>query len=210
MSKFFSRSIPQHGLISNELPLGRYFVLAGGALLALLFAASAIIPRQPLTDSASSGPRLPKIRIYSELKGPDAVVIDTSRPIVGPPPATRDDSGKAVAAPHPELADNGAELVPPSLKQTDAKEQSNAGLETLPRSHVGKPRKRRPASYARAGDVGPFDGAWAFAQQDSHIRDSFAQLVPRRPRQRGTQREAAWVRREQARRPQFSWFTGGW
>ena len=211
MSKLFSRSIHQYGLISNELPLMRYFGLAGGALLALLLAAGAITPRPPMTES-SPGPHLPRIRIYSELKGPEAVVIDTSRPIVAPAPATRDDSEKTVAPPRPQLAEDTAEPVPPSLKQTDAKEPSKLGSEPQPRSNVGKARikRRAPSYYARRPDVGPFDGAWTFSQQDAGIRNSFAQMVPGQPRQRGTRREAAWARTEQARRQQFGWSNGGW
>jgi hypothetical protein len=118
---------------------------------------------------------------------------------------------KAVAAPHAEQAEDGSEPGLPSLKQTDAKEQqSSVGLEPQPRSHLGKARKRRPASYATGPGAGPLDGAWAFYQQDYRIRDSFAQLVPRQPRQGGTRREAAWARREQARRPQFGWFDSRW
>ena len=210
VSNLFSRSIYQHGLISSELPLRRYFVLAGGALLALLFAAGGIIPRPPPTENVNSGPQLPKIRIYSELKGPEAVVIDTSRPIPGPPPATPDVTRSAAAAPRPELVESIAELVPPSLKQTDAKEQSKVGPEPQPPSHVAKTRKRRPVSYARRPDVGPFDGAWTFDKQDTRVRESFAQLVPPQPRHRGTKRDAAWARSEQARRPQFGWFDSGW
>ena len=210
VSKLFSRSIHQHGLISNELPLRRYFALAGGTLLVLLLAAGAITPRPPMTESAP-GPHLPRIRIYSELKGPEAVVIDTSRPIAAPAQTTRDDTGKTVARPRPQVAENTVELVPPSLKQTDAKEPSKLGAEPQPRSNVGKARiKRRPVSYARRPDVGPFDGAWTISQRDPRIRDSFAQLVPDQPRQRGARRDVAWSRTEQARRQQFGWFTGGW
>jgi len=210
VSKLFSRSIHQHGLISNELPLRRYFVLVGGALFALLLAAGAITPPPPATESAP-GPQLPRIRIYSELKGPEAVVIDTSRPIVVPAPTTRDDTRNTVAPPRPQVAEKTAELVPSSFKQTDAKEQSKVGHEPQPRSNVGKARsKRRPVSYARRPDVGPFDGAWTFYQQDARIRQSFAQLVPRQPRQRGTKHEAAWTRTEHAPRPHFGWFVTGW
>jgi len=75
MSKIFGRSIHQHGLINVEIPLRRYFLLVGGALLVALFAVDAITPRQPAFESGNPGPRLPRIRIHSELKGPEAVVI---------------------------------------------------------------------------------------------------------------------------------------
>ena len=210
MSRLFSRSIHQHGLSSNELPLRRYFVLAGGTLLKLLLAAGAIAPRPPIIEN-SPGPHLPTIRIYSELKGPEPVVIDTSRPITTRAPTTRDDTATTVAPLRPQVAENTVELVSPSLKQTDAKEPSKLGSEPQPRSNVGRARiKRRPVSYARRPDVGPFDGAWTISQQDPRIRDSFAQLTPDQPRQSGTRRNAAWARIEQARRQQFGWFNGSW
>jgi len=196
-------------LISNEIPLMRYFVLAGGTLLALLFAADAIIGRQPAMESGNSGPRLPRIRIHSELKGPEVVVIDTSRPIVGPTSITQNDTGKAVAPPDRQAAENVDRPVSPSLKQADAREQSKVGPHPQPRSNVGKARtKRRPTSYAQRPDLGPFNGPSTFDQQDARIRESFAQLVPRQQRQRGTKREAAWTRTE--RRPHVGWFDTGW
>lgn len=211
MSKILGRSIHHDGLISNEIPLMRYFTLAGGALLALLFAADAISPRQPARERGSPGPTLPRIRIHSELKGPEAVVIDTSRPIIVPTATTQDDTGKTIARPRPQVAENIAQLVSPSLKQPDTKEQSKVGPEPQPRSNVGKARtKRRPMSYAQRREVGPLEGAWTFYPQDARIRESFAQMVPRQPRQRGTKREVAWMRTEHARRPQFGWFDTGW
>ena len=211
VSRFFDRSIPQHGLISNEIPLMRYFVLAGGALLALLFAADAITPPQLATENRNSGPQLPRIRIYSELKGPDAVVIDTSRPIIVPTPATQDDTGKAVAPLKPLVAENIAQLVSPSLKHLDAKEQSKVGPELQPRSKGGRARTKRPPMYsAQRREIGPSDGTWTFYQQDARFRESFAQLVPRQPEQRRTKREVSWMRTEHARRPQFGWFGTAW
>jgi hypothetical protein len=202
--RLFDRSIHQHGLISNQIPLGRYFTLAGGALLALLFVADAIIPRQPALESRNSGPQLPRIRIHSELKGPEAVVIDTSQAIIVPTPSTQDDTGKAVASPKPQVAENIAQLVSPSLKHLDAMKQST-------RSNGGKARtKRPPMSYAQRREIGPSDGTWTFYQQDARFRESFAQLVPRQPGQRSTKREVAWMRTEHARRPQFGWFGTGW
>ncbi|MGM4870711.1 hypothetical protein AB7645_05740 [Bradyrhizobium sp. 956_D2_N1_5] len=55
-----------------------YFLSVGGALLLLLLAADWVLPAplpSRLTDSHSA---LPPIRIHTELKGPEAVIIDTS------------------------------------------------------------------------------------------------------------------------------------
>ncbi|HZR72288.1 hypothetical protein [Bradyrhizobium sp.] len=211
MSKIFGRSMHHDALISNQIPLMRYFVLAGAALLTLLFAADAIIGRQPAIESDNSGPLLPMIRIHSELKGPEVVVIDTSRPIVGPIPLTQNDMAKAVAPPDPQAAENVDQPVSPALKQADAKEQSKVGPQLQSRSNVGRARtKRRPTSYAQRPDVGPFDGRSTFYQQDARFRESFAQMVPPQQRQRSTKAEAAWTRTERARRAQPGWFNTGW
>lgn len=58
------------------MPLLRYFLFVGAALLALMFASDAVLPRPPATGIAS-GAKLPVIRIHSERKGPEAVVLDT-------------------------------------------------------------------------------------------------------------------------------------
>jgi hypothetical protein len=65
-------------IVEPELPLGAYFLSVGGALLLLLLAADWVLPApvtRPLTDSHSA---LPPIRIHSEMRGPDAVVIADS------------------------------------------------------------------------------------------------------------------------------------
>ena len=211
MSKIIGRSIHQHGLINNEIPLRRYFLLVGGALLALLFAADAIIPRQPAIESGNSGPRLPRIRIHSEQKGPEAVVIDTGRTIIVPIPTAREEAAKTIVSPAPQLAENVAQLVSSSQKQTDAKELSKAERKPQSHSKIARARtKRPPVSSAQRPVVGPFDGGWTFHQQDARIRESFGQLVPRQQRQTGAKREVAWARTEHARRPPFRWFDTGW
>ena len=73
------------GWIDSEIPLRRYFLCVGGALLTLLFAADALMPRPPANESIGSGPKLPRILIHSERKGPEAVVIDTNQPAIVPP-----------------------------------------------------------------------------------------------------------------------------
>jgi hypothetical protein len=62
-----------------QLPLQRYFLFAGGALLILLFAVDWVVP-PPKGEHVKSEVRLPVIRIHSERKGPEAVVFDTTQP----------------------------------------------------------------------------------------------------------------------------------
>jgi hypothetical protein len=64
------------------MPLARYFLYVGGALLALLFVVGAELPTSPaaqvtVTDTAAE---LPTIRIHTDRKWPERVVFDTSIP----------------------------------------------------------------------------------------------------------------------------------
>jgi hypothetical protein len=72
------------GWIDSEIPLRRYFLCVGGALLTLLFAGDALMPRPPANENIGSGPKLPRILIHSERKGPEAAVIDTNQPAIVP------------------------------------------------------------------------------------------------------------------------------
>ena len=60
------------------MPLLRYFFFVGGTLIALLLVANVAFPTAPLPGNPTSGADLPPIRIKSERKLPERVVIDTS------------------------------------------------------------------------------------------------------------------------------------
>jgi hypothetical protein len=60
------------------MPLLRYFLFVGGTLIALLFVANVAFPTAPFPVNLTSGSGLPPIRIHSERKLPERVVIDTS------------------------------------------------------------------------------------------------------------------------------------
>jgi hypothetical protein len=76
------------------MPVLRYFVYVGGALLALLFVCDAVIPQVPLPATLNSGSDLPAVRIRSERKWPERVVIDTT---VAPVKTAAADAPKADA-----------------------------------------------------------------------------------------------------------------
>jgi hypothetical protein len=72
------------------MPLLRYFVFVGGALLALLFVSNALLPKMPdevREVTADSGFDRSTIRINSERKWPERVVFDTNQPTIIPPQA---------------------------------------------------------------------------------------------------------------------------
>ena len=67
------------------MPLARYFLLVGGALLAVLLLAGGFLPSLPAVERAET--QRTTIRIHSEMKLPDRVVFDTSAPTVTLPVA---------------------------------------------------------------------------------------------------------------------------
>jgi hypothetical protein len=112
--------------VDSQIPLRDYFLWVGGALLVLLFAANSVLPALPPSKLMESHSTLPPIRITSDLKGPEAVVIDTSQPGFPPIPLDKE----IAAAPSPPLSSDLADAVrqpPASLpEQTDAIDESPA------------------------------------------------------------------------------------
>jgi hypothetical protein len=84
------------------MPIFRYFLFVGGALLALLLAVNFALPASPVTQAvATAGNDQPLIRIRSDRHVPERVVLDTSQPTIAPP-ATKT---AAVVAPQPPVQD---------------------------------------------------------------------------------------------------------
>ena len=63
----------------------RYFMYVGGMLLALLLLCAAILPKPEVADSTvASASDVPGIRIHSEQKWPERVVLDTNAMMPAP------------------------------------------------------------------------------------------------------------------------------
>jgi len=73
-------SMRARGSVDSRIPLRHYFLWVGGALLVLLFAADSLIPAPLPSKLIESHFARPPIRIISDRRGPEAVVIDTSQP----------------------------------------------------------------------------------------------------------------------------------
>lgn len=87
------------------MPIFRYFVFVGGALLALLFAADFVLPSQPVAQAvASVSNDQPLIRIRSDRHLPERVVLDTTQPTIVPPAVKT----AAVVAPQPPVQDSAS------------------------------------------------------------------------------------------------------
>jgi hypothetical protein len=84
------------------MPLARYFLFVGGALLALLFVVDALLPKEADSLRADAASDKPLIRIHSDRKWPERVVFDTSLPTIVPTSAA---TAQAVAPAPPASAD---------------------------------------------------------------------------------------------------------
>ena len=102
------------------MPLARYFLYVGGALLALLFVLDPYLPKLRAADWGNS--RSAIIHIHSDQKWPERIVYDTSLPTVVP--AQRANIEANVAAPENAAAATEREAfaqLQPSSQLSDAK-----------------------------------------------------------------------------------------
>lgn len=67
------------------MPILRYFLYVGGALLSLLLVSNAVLPQVPLPSNLTSGSDLPPVRIHTDRKLPERVVFDTSSTVSSAP-----------------------------------------------------------------------------------------------------------------------------
>ncbi|WP_025036937.1 hypothetical protein [Bradyrhizobium sp. DOA9] len=96
------------------MPIFRYFIFVGGALLALLFAADFVLPAPPVAHAvATAANDQPQIRIRSNRHLPERVVLDTSLPTMAAPAVQT----AAAAAPQPPVQ----ESLSPALAEMSAK-----------------------------------------------------------------------------------------
>jgi hypothetical protein len=97
------------GAVTEMMPLARYFVFVGGALMALLFVFDFFSPKVVADIGIHSGDGIDKstVRIRSEQKWPERVVFDTTQPTIAPKAAPVQTVQAAVPAPVP-----GPEITP--------------------------------------------------------------------------------------------------
>jgi hypothetical protein len=164
VQKMPGRSPRERIWIDSEIPLGRYFACAGGALLMLLFAADALTPRPPATERRDSGVTLSRIRIHSERKGPEAVLIDTNLPLIAPADKAQADLApmpQTLAPPDVRIRQSFAQLVPPSLKQAGEAEPKQEDRKLQPKRKVTRAHLRhQPNPVAQPQHFGLFETRW--------------------------------------------------
>ena len=87
------------------MPLLRYFLYVGGALLSLILIANVVLPQEALPGTLTSATQLPPVRIQSDRKLPDRIVFDTSSTVGSAPvPVLPAPKVAAVVAPAPAHA----------------------------------------------------------------------------------------------------------
>jgi hypothetical protein len=106
------------------MPVARYFLYVGGALLALLYVIGTLLPHEAMVASNdASAVERPVVRIHSTQKLPERVVYDTSLPTIVPPTA----NVQVAAAPAPPASaqerarDTDAQFAP-AAKQSESRQ----------------------------------------------------------------------------------------
>ncbi len=158
------------------MPIFRYFMFVGGALLALLFAANFVWPASPVAQAvATAGYDQPLIRIRSDRHLPDRVVLDTSQPTIAAPVVKT----AAVAAPQPavqadvlaemsakaRVRETFAQFTPKgdagAVKKADAKPQAPAQPKRkVARTHPAPQRGQSMMLVAQQPHFGLFNTTW--------------------------------------------------
>ena len=150
------------------MPIFRYFMFVGGALLALLFAADFVWSTPPVAQAIGvASYDQPLIRIRSDRHLPDRVVLDTNQPTIAAPVVTT----AAVAAPQPTaqadpLADMSAKSrVRETFAQLTPKADAKAQAPAQPRRKVARarpaPQRGQPMMLvAQQPHFGLFNTTW--------------------------------------------------
>ena len=166
--------------LDAEMPLRHYFLFVGGALLALLFVANWLVPAS--SERTDPAVNFPPIRIHSDRKGPEAVVIDTGKSMLAPMPAVHED----VVAPQ---AINSEEAAAPSetrmLQQTEASEQTKTREDRTSRQVAEARKERRTVLTRRSHHSLDEPVSTTHVDSAAAFRDTFAQLGPGSLKQAG-------------------------
>jgi hypothetical protein len=119
------------------MPLARYFLFVGGALLALLFVFDAYAPPLPAADRTEAAADFPMIRINSDRRWPEPVVFDTSMPVI---PAQLATAGADVPAPTTIAAVSAGARVRDAFAQFTPADPKKPEPKLLPKRKIAKSR----------------------------------------------------------------------
>jgi hypothetical protein len=128
------------------MPLVRYFLFVGGALLAVLFVVDTYLPQPPATEHTNAAVDLSTIRIHSDRKWPERVVFDTSLPTIRPPATTiagvkvQQATSVADLPAKVRVREAFAQFTPNQLRPTDPRKvEPKPKRNSVAKSHVGPP-----------------------------------------------------------------------
>lgn len=160
------------------MPILRYFMFVGGALLALLFAADFVWPTSPVVQAvAGASYDQPLIRIRSDRQLPERVVLDTSQPTiaapvtkiaaVAPPQPTAQADPLADMSAKARVRETFAQFTPKgdvaAARKVDARPQAQAPAQPrrkLARAHPAPQRGQPMMLVAQQPHFGLFNTTW--------------------------------------------------
>jgi hypothetical protein len=129
------------------MPLARYFLVVGGALLVMLFALNAFMPSPVVAIAPVAQMDRPVVRIHSAQKLPERIVIDTSVATIVPPPVVMAEAPAKATVKNPAL-DALAQVTPSESKKSDLKRPQPT---SPPKRRVAKRQTHPPmVTYAQA------------------------------------------------------------
>jgi len=137
------------------MPVARYFLFAGGALLALLYAIDAFSPKAVAdnTSHASAGVDKAALRIRSDVKWPERIVFDTTQPTIVPKAAPVQ---VALAGPEPAPEISAKARVRETFAQFVPVEPKHAETPVQRKRKVAKIRPSQPMRFAQQSRYGFF------------------------------------------------------
>ena len=125
------------------MPILRYFLYVGGALLSLLLISSVVLPQVPLPSALTSASDLPPVRIHSDRKLPERIVFDT-RATVPPDPVAVIASAKAAPG------DPVAAAVPFAEPEISPKARVREAFAQLPEAEAARVAATQPKIASKA------------------------------------------------------------
>jgi hypothetical protein len=145
--------------MAPRLPISRYLFYVGATLLAMLFIADAFAPDRPAIHGRVA--RSTTIRIHSDLKLPERIVLDTSRPTIVAADVVEVELGAPPGADFPQtrVREAFARLGAPDAERPPARSSAKADAKPqrqskIVRRHIEKNIRlvARPPQYGWFGN----------------------------------------------------------
>ncbi|MET4256352.1 hypothetical protein ABIC09_001283 [Bradyrhizobium sp. S3.12.5] len=139
------------------MPISRYLFYVGGTLLAMLFVADALVPDRPARHGGAA--RSATIRIHSDGKLPERVVLDTNLPTIVATDIAKVELGAPPGAdfPHARVREAFAQLGPLDAERLRARQSTKADAKPQRQSKIVRRHiERRIRLVARPPQYGWF------------------------------------------------------